>query len=99
MYIFWTLTKLFFFSVNMTEMKTYSVVEFWASNSVAVIPNNWLKTSETCVWPNWQSASKLSKAVITHAATESSWEAFQIKVLKTTGIYNLLTIFHVQGLL
>ena len=69
------------------KVEAYLVVEFLESNSVAVIPDNWLMTQNTCVWPNWQSSNKLAKAITGHVTPEGHWEIFSIKVLKATGMH------------
>ena len=67
--------------------KTWIVVEFIESNSVAEVPHNWIISSDKCVWPNWQSAAKIRNAVASHTPPGDNWETFAIKILKATGIH------------
>ena len=76
----------------------FLVVEFTSDNTVAVVSYKWLTSNKPCRWPNYQSTSKLAKAIQGHQAPVSDWKSYNIKVLKATGQYILYTLIIINRL-
>ena len=75
----------------------YAIVEFVASNSLAIFPVIWLDVEEdVCLWP--PKASKACASICSYVQKlklpEQNWDKFDVKVLGKTGayIYNTLNL-------
>jgi len=66
----------------------FAIVIFKKSNSVAIVPVEWL-TGNTkdleCWWPPYKTDQKIEKAVRTHAVVGDNWTSHQVRVLLKNG--------------
>jgi len=69
----------------------FSVIIFECDNSVAVIPNCWIKEiaydssrpTGTCYWP----PKNVARAAASSQEPQSHWKVFNIRILKAFGKY------------
>ena len=65
----------------------FSVIVFECDNSVAVIPDCWIKeladdsSTGTCYWPQ----KNVTKAAIKSQQPRSNWKVFNMRILKAFG--------------
>ncbi|XP_063931009.1 uncharacterized protein LOC135143090 [Zophobas morio] len=69
--------------------KQWSVVHFLATNTVASVPNNWIKKIEDqfyCYWP--EGDKDVSKKVKKYYSPDSTWHFLEVRVLKQCDTYD-----------
>ena len=80
--------------------RAYIVCQFQEDNdteSIAVIPNSWLITQKSCVFPLYSSQFQVNKAIISKETPSSDWKVWRLKVLSAHGkLIHLFTcyLFH-----
>jgi hypothetical protein len=71
--------------------KMYHVIVFTATDTVDVVPGNWLQNRNTvCMWPGALPGHKVAKAVKSQQEPGSGWKAYAVRVLCTTCKYCLV---------
>ena len=75
----------------------YAIVEFVASNSLAIVPVTWLNVEEdVCLWPpkGSKACASISSYVQKLKLPEQDWDKFDVRVLGKAGtyIYNTLNL-------
>ena len=68
----------------------YLVAIFIKTDEVAVIPHNWLISSDQCIWPRYQTQIKTNKTVISSKTPDKDWETYTIKIASGSGTYTFL---------
>ena len=74
----------FIFSLQLIGEMFY-VVEFGATEDVAVIPSTWLMDRDEAVWPNYLSTTRITNAVVSKELPKSDWKKYSIKIMYESG--------------
>ena len=74
----------------------FAVVNFTDDESVATVPQKWLKNDDqgtTCYWPPFR-GSRLTYAVKNQLVPTTEWKVFSVTVLKVYGKHFWLMIIY-----
>lgn len=67
----------------------YYVAEFKVGHEVSVIPDNWLQDDEeSCLWPQWKSASRIDKAARNKEDADDTFVTYELsRVMYRSGMH------------
>ena len=65
----------------------YAIVIFTDSNQVEIVSTSWFDGTSCCLWPNFTTNSKISKAIRAHEPPDVNWKSYPVRKLMTTGMF------------
>ena len=59
----------------------YILVHFMESQDIELVPVKWMINEVTCTWPPYNTAEKLSRAIVRCEPQQSTWQHYKVKKL------------------
>ena len=81
-------------SHSINKYGVYAIVMFTVSDQVEIVSGTWFDGNQCCLWPNYWSSLRITKAVTVrvHKVPDDNWKAHKIRMICLIGMFNF-TLF------
>ena len=73
----------------------YAIEVFTDSDQVKIVSNTWFDGNQCCLWPNYRSSLRITKAARVHKVPDNDWKAYPIRLLCLADMFNF-TLFQYE---